>query len=83
MDDLLQVFLRMLPIIVVIVLRSSSEQTATPTPSPTPRDARPFQLPPRRRVRRNRVEFRSSRLAQAAPQAASPSHPMWDPWLDT
>jgi hypothetical protein len=87
MDHILQMLLGMLPITVFIVLRSLSEQTATPTrtprPNPTPRDARPFQLPPRRRIRRSRVEFRSSRLQQAAPQTASPSHPMWDPWLDT
>jgi hypothetical protein len=46
MDHLLQMLLRMLPIIVFIVLRSLSEPTATPTPNPTPRDARPFQLRP-------------------------------------
>ena len=52
MDDPLQILLRMLPIFVFFVLRSLSEQPATPTPTPTPRDARPFQLPPRRPVPR-------------------------------
>ena len=83
MDDPLQILLRMLPIFVFIVLRSLSEQPATPTPTPTPRDGRPFQLPPRRRVRRNRVEFRSSGVQQTAPPTAPASHPMWDRWLDT
>src|ERR1700678_2125938 len=83
MDHFLQMLLRMLPIIIFIGLRSLLEQPATPTPNRTPRDARPFQLPRRRRIRRTRVEFRSSGLRQAAPQAANSSHPMWDAWIDT
>jgi hypothetical protein len=82
MDHFLQMLLRMLPIIIFIGLRSLLEQPATPRPNRTPRDARPFQLPPRQRIRRNRVDLRSSGLQQAAPQAANSSHPMWDAWLD-
>jgi hypothetical protein len=83
MDDPLQMLLRMLPILVFIGLRSLSEQSATPTPIPTTRDTPRFQLPPRRRIRRNRVEFRSSDVQHAAPSIAPSSHPMWDRWLDT
>jgi hypothetical protein len=83
MDDSLQMLMRiMLLILVPIGLRSLSGQSATPTPVPTPRHTPPFQLPPRRRIRRNRVEFRSLGVQQAAPPIAPSSHPMWDRWLD-
>ena len=72
MNDLLQMLLRMLPTIVfIVVLRSLSEQPATPTPRPrpTPRDARPFHLPPRRRVRLNVIgQALHRRLASARPR---------------
>jgi hypothetical protein len=83
MDDPSQMLLRLLPIVLFVALRSLFERSATPTPVPTPRDARPFQLPPRRRIRRNRVVFRSSGLQRAEPPTAPTSHPMWDRWLDT
>jgi hypothetical protein len=83
MDDSLQMLLRILLIIAFIGLRSFSEQSATRTPAPTRRDTHAFQLPPRRRIRRNRAEFRSSGVQHAAPPIAPSSHPMWDRWLDT
>jgi hypothetical protein len=81
MEDPESMLLRMLPIFLWIVLGGLSRQSPTRTRTPAP--ARPFQLPPRRRIRRNRVEFRSSGVQHAVPPTASSSHPMWDRWLDT
>jgi hypothetical protein len=77
MEDPVQVALRMLPIFLLALARLASCLDRPPTPP------LPFQLPPRRRIRRNRVEFRPSGAQQAAHPDVPSSHPMWDRWLDT
>jgi hypothetical protein len=78
MDDPLQIALRMLPILLFALARLPSHGDSLDERTP----ARPSQLPPRRSIRRNRVEFRSPGVRQAERPAAPSSDPMWDRWLD-